>query len=634
MTDFTNAQLADSPLLCWPLDANANDVSGNARHGTVTGTWNFGVSQSVSTYLGNGSSAGTAGTSTITTPSIAWPSGVISIEMWADVVIDATMFWGFSSWDSWGSSGAININNGSSTIPFAAGHPLTGLHHLVWVFQQGVALGTLGKLYVDGTLYASAGGITAPTLGTQTLHLSGWNNDTGYRWSLNRFVMGFAVYNTELTQAQVTAHYLASFAPMYSDAFAGTRTTITVPVTKTYTTTSYTTEASEPLGNGPSANTAWGTFIPATTGVYQIDTIGSSYDTALAVYTGTSIGALTLVKADDSSGGSSNAKVTLAMTAGTTYQIQAGGANGATGGTLVITITSVAATLADDFLAGGFITVGSSSTIKTNPNPNTLVTQPAAETILPGCDIQVVAGATVPISWDLQASMNAGGQTKQVTWRLRRDNLSGTILASIVKSATVDSSAGNDSGFAWASSYTDVAPTTGRYVLTSQATAFASSVYVAKSVYSVTGAPPSTAGFTTESGEPLTMPVAATGWSRFRPTYTGIYQIDTIGASFDTGLAVYSGSTLGSLTLLASDNNSGGSNTSKLSVHLDAGVIYPIQVGAGSGTATGTVPITVTLLSYDGGTIPQPTVAATLVAATGWLYKGRSSHAQDALAGG
>ncbi len=634
-TDYESAVLADSPFLFWTLRDGPQDYSNHNRAGFPIGTWNFQQSQSVSTFLGNGSKAGTAGTSYITSQSIAWPAGVITIEMWVDIVLDSTMFWGFTSWDSWGVSPEIRFNNGSGNPAFAAGYPTSGLHHLVWVFQQGVSTSTLGKLYVDGVLYLNAGGITPPTLGTQSVHLSGWNNDAGYRYSLNRFASNFAIYNTELTQAKVTAHYLSAFSPMVSNLFGDTRTTITGAVAKTVDTSAFTTEASEPLGNGPALNTAWATFVPTTSAVYQIDTIGSSYDTALAIYTGSSLGSLTLMVADDSSGGSGNAKTTVFLVAGTTYYIQCGGAGGATGGTLILNISVSSVVVSDNFLGGPLISLGTVGTTASNPTPNTLTSNPDAETVIAGCDLTVTPAATVPLTYDLQGSQNAGGQNKQVTWRVRRDNLAGAVIVnSGSKGATIDSSAGNDSGFAFSGSFTDSSPTTGHYVLTSEGTGTAvTTTYIARSVFTVTGAGPSTSTFTTETGEPLTMPVAKTGWVRFQPVQGGYYQFDTIGSSFDTGLAVYTGTALTALTLVGSDNDSGGSGTSKLVAHLTAGVIYSVQIGSGSGTAAGTLSLTVTATGFDAALVDPLFFAVAQVVPGVGLTKGRSTAANDALPG-
>jgi hypothetical protein len=63
----------------------------------------------------------------------------------------------------------------------------------------------------------------------------------------------------------------------------------------------------------------------------RVDTFGSSYDTVLAVYTGSSVGALTAVGCNDDTPTSLQSRLTFSATAGTAYRIQVGGYNGATG---------------------------------------------------------------------------------------------------------------------------------------------------------------------------------------------------------------------------------------------------------------------------------------------------------------
>ena len=80
-----------------------------------------------------------------------------------------------------------------------------------------------------------------------------------------------------------------------------------------------------PLGKG-----IWYAYTPATNGSLVVDTIGTGFDSVLAIYTG-SCGALAQVGCDDDSGGSLSSRITLSATAGTTYSILAGGYNSATG---------------------------------------------------------------------------------------------------------------------------------------------------------------------------------------------------------------------------------------------------------------------------------------------------------------
>jgi len=76
----------------------------------------------------------------------------------------------------------------------------------------------------------------------------------------------------------------------------------------------------------------WYSYTPSTSGTKTADTMGSSHDTVLAVYTGSTLTGLTLVGCnDDISTSDLDSRVTWTATAGVTYRIQAGGYSGATG---------------------------------------------------------------------------------------------------------------------------------------------------------------------------------------------------------------------------------------------------------------------------------------------------------------
>ncbi|MFA5862037.1 MAG: S8 family serine peptidase [Candidatus Thermoplasmatota archaeon] len=108
-------------------------------------------------------------------------------------------------------------------------------------------------------------------------------------------------------------------------------------------TTGATTETGEPAPCGSIGATVWYTWTPTTGGSTTVETVGPSFDTVVAVYTGSSLTALTNVGCnDDIASGNTLSKVTFTATAGTTYRIQAGGYSGATG-TLNLKVTAPAA---------------------------------------------------------------------------------------------------------------------------------------------------------------------------------------------------------------------------------------------------------------------------------------------------
>jgi hypothetical protein len=92
-------------------------------------------------------------------------------------------------------------------------------------------------------------------------------------------------------------------------------------------------EPGEPnhAGNAGGAS-VWYRWTPSTSGSATIDTIGSNFDTLLAVYIGSAVNSLTLIASnDDIGGGNLQSRVTFSATAGTTYSIAVDGYGGATG---------------------------------------------------------------------------------------------------------------------------------------------------------------------------------------------------------------------------------------------------------------------------------------------------------------
>ena len=133
----------------------------------------------------------------------------------------------------------------------------------------------------------------------------------------------------------------AALPPPANDDFVNA---ITIPAPLPYTNTQSTGQATlepeEPAAPGICASTGatvWYRLTPSISETLVVSTSGSSFDTVLAVYTGTSIAALSppLVCNDDLM--TLQAQVSFAAEAGTTYYFQAGGFLG-TMGTLKISV--------------------------------------------------------------------------------------------------------------------------------------------------------------------------------------------------------------------------------------------------------------------------------------------------------
>jgi hypothetical protein len=91
-------------------------------------------------------------------------------------------------------------------------------------------------------------------------------------------------------------------------------------------------EMNEPNhANAPGGKSVWWTWTAPHSGLVTISTVGSDFDTLLAVYTGSSLATLSLVSSDNDSGGQLNSRVHFNAIANTTYQIVVDGAAGAAG---------------------------------------------------------------------------------------------------------------------------------------------------------------------------------------------------------------------------------------------------------------------------------------------------------------
>ncbi|MCX6925207.1 MAG: hypothetical protein NT154_18640, partial [Verrucomicrobia bacterium] len=87
------------------------------------------------------------------------------------------------------------------------------------------------------------------------------------------------------------------------------------------------------------------------------------------------------------------------------------------------------------------------------------------------------------------------------------------------------------------------------------------------------------------TGDPAPSCVSGFGngvWYQYSPPASGQLVVNTSGSDFDTGLSLYAGS-CGSLTQLACDHNTGGSNTSIITNSVVAGTTYYILAGGYNG---------------------------------------------------
>jgi hypothetical protein len=444
--------------------------------------------------------------------------------------------------------------------------------------------------YGTTTSYGSTAQTVTGITTTQNLQttLTGLAPSTTYHYRIVASSSGGTSYGNDMffTTAGVQA------APVNNN-FAN-RTSITgTSATVTGTNVGATKESGEPNPVGNSGGkSAWWTWTAPSSGSVQIDTIGSSFDTILGVYTGSSVSSLATMASDDDSGGNYTSKVTFNAVGGTTYQIAVDGYNYGSGAT------------------SGNITLHVNLTLVATPVLNvstTSLTLPAT--------IQGVAGATASFTvsgsglgsndtLNLMApagsEISQGGTSGFVNTFLLYPNSSGNLATTTVYVRTSASAAANVSGNltisdALHSSLNKSILISG--TVTPLATPvnnnFANRTSINGTSATVTG---TNVGATKESGEPN--PVGNSGgksvWWTWTAPFSGSVQIDTIGSNFDTILGVYTGSSVSSLTTIASDDDSGGNLTSKVAFNAVSGTTYQIAVD-GYNAASGNITLHVNL---------------------------------------
>jgi len=124
--------------------------------------------------------------------------------------------------------------------------------------------------------------------------------------------------------------------------------------------------------------------------------------------------------------------------------------------------------------------------------------------------------------------------------------------------------------------------------------------------------------FQTVDGEPQPScaVVAHTVWYSFTPNQSDMLKIDTAGSGYDTVLAVYTGGSLGGLTSVGCNDETGAGQTSALQFQTTSGTTYQIQIGS-----VDSVPANPNLaLSLEWGTTPANDNFANAITASPLLY--------------
>jgi hypothetical protein len=286
----------------------------------------------------------------------------------------------------------------------------------------------------------------------------------------------------------------------------------------------------------------WYTWTASFTGVISLTTLGSDFDSVLAVYTGTNLAHLTRVAFDDDSAGFFQGLVTFNVSAGTIYQITVDGFQGAAGN-VVLGMPSGTGYRVLNPPSGNTVPV-----IATNGQPTNQLVQ-AGSTVT----LSIHATSTTPLTyqWYFQgAPVGVGrtGNTLTITnFQAGSVGLYYVLVANAVGSvpsqtASIQIAPPNQPGSAGPSedkfgNAVDLAGGTNSMPTLARSPASGGGDSRGFSVSQVF----STVGATKEQGEPNHCGQAggASQWFIYTAPTNGILDVNTSGSSFNTIVAVY-----------------------------------------------------------------------------------------------
>jgi hypothetical protein len=354
--------------------------------------------------------------------------------------------------------------------------------------------------------------------------------------------------------------------------------------------TNATRQTSEPNHAGKYGNhSVWLQWTAPANGVATVSTRGSSFDTLLAVYTGTSLGSLTLVAAnDDEGGGRFSSQVQFNATANINY---------------IIAVDGLASANGDIVLSWNLVT-----NVARIPK---IITQPADVTVSPGSNaifsVSATCNTNLSYQWYFNDSLAISGATNNSLtvsnvglpnvglYRVAVTSAAGQTVVSEEASLEIGSLAGAHSFDKFEDLLASLSGGGGFFA------GLGGNGFLA----ALSGGFPSVAAgslgsqiinnynSTTQQGEPIHSDVVggASRWYLLTATDNSTLALDTMGSAISTVMAVYTltNNNISSLRLVANDRNSASDGVHSLVRFLGKpGTNYLIAVAGVSG-AQGTI---------------------------------------------
>jgi uncharacterized repeat protein (TIGR01451 family) len=204
-------------------------------------------------------------------------------------------------------------------------------NHSVWYH---FTASSSGDLHVDtnGSNYDTVLAVWTGSRGSLNEQACDDDSGSGLQSSLDMAVTAGTTYYIEVASYRDTAGgsltlYVDTVAGGANDDFDNAFIISTTPYTFTQSTAVATTALDDPLlscgWGGPHihSHSVWYRFTPVSNGYLHADTVGSGYDTVLAVWTG-SRGSLNEEACDDDSGSGTQSSLDLTVIAGTAYYVE------------------------------------------------------------------------------------------------------------------------------------------------------------------------------------------------------------------------------------------------------------------------------------------------------------------------
>ena len=329
--------------------------------------------------------------------------------------------------------------------------------------------------------------------------------------------------------------------------------------------TGATRETGEPLiATNLGGASVWYTWTSPSNAIASFDTVGSAFDTVLGVYLGNNVSNLTAIAQDDNSGSGGTSKVTFPAPAGTKFYIAVDGSNGVQGN-IVLNWSTSDATVANtnDNIASAAVLSGSSGTIL---DYNFFATPELFELFLNSSGTN-----SMWYTWTAPSSGVVTFDTLGSSFDTVLDIYSGT------NQPTAFNRLENDDFLARRTSQISMLVTNGQ-VLRISVIGYQSAAGIIKLDWNLT-LPPANDNFgsaanldtanlwgsasgnnlgaTRETGEPnhAGFVTSSSVWYKWTAPQDGEVQLDNLGSSVDTVLAVYTGTTLNSLSQVAANDD-------------------------------------------------------------------------------